>query len=1081
MQSTNQQQSSRTPIKHQSNTSNNNNSNNKSTLYKSECEILIDIWRQGYIELTESIIILTYLIDESSNEIENIEIELKHIKLYSKEELLKMISYHDKHILALYFSNKNFNLILSLKDQIHFEFLYDKLMTFINVIENNSSYIRNEKYVSSASYINSSMYNNNSNKENSKNSINKHMQNSTPSKNINMTCLKPSNISSNKNVNNLIKKNNITPSKEAKEGKEGKFLHSKKSSIGFGCSIKENPSSAYKDKGVKTRKTINLNDVSIGNINTNMKNKSPCNKHINNNNENLMQSNIYNNQSNLYQRLIDNASNNTNSNIKNFSKSSNINNIIMTIPNDNKISNFNKNISISNTIKDVKDVKDSRIGLKDNINIFSEEDLILTKQDQDETIGELIKDLSNLRNMNTFKMNIHNHNHLNQQTNQYSSSNHQLPSNLYVNSYINSKEIDKDIVIKYINPEVNSNISNNQYSSVSAPYNKLNNIKSNQLNNIPTAKSLKVSIDNDTNSISNTNTNINTQMDINMDINTKDSKETKSKEEIIKSLSEKIDNSEELIFDSFILKLSLKDNHLKKEDLGKIYKSLNRSFAKSQILSEMIAILSRRFLVKSIDKTLLEMRKNQKSYFPIKQQKSIELCITDIFNIFLGNSEISNEFYLKILPSYLCEVFEIDYILDIKKNISLACLFVIMQFHHKIYFYDNTDINFNLEKPFLTQDIKYISIKNTIKWFNSQVLYGNEIDNDRRKEECNLNCVNLNVMTSIANINKAISGNIHNNIHSKHNINDIPNINDISYSYINRFTYKNFEIKESIEGFIKKNKSFCRQEDESRLDLFKFIYCLISIKDYEMALFICDQYSQKYSETLFLNPFLYLILSEIYSEFISIELGNNFFNKCVDLINWMYGNNKSPLLIDAYYTYSNILFKHIRNKHQQKIKDNLHEVDFNVDDNIIVNSNNENDCSEELYIGLINDYLEKTIQIGIDIFGNEHEKVIKPQLQKLLIQGFYVNNLFGYTMLDEIYVKFEVLVNKLNKKELFIEELLFINLFIEILHINEFKFKAKDSDGCEYKSDDGLINKVYAVVNKLSLRANKVKSLISIK
>lgn len=1005
-------QTSRTPIKQQNSNMNLNlNVNNKLNntknivLYKSECEILIDVWRQGKIELTDTILYLTYQIDELNNEIEKIEIELRYIKLYSKEELLKMRSLHEKYILALYFSNKNFNLILSLKDLIHFEFLYDKLSILIVDIE---------KCISGFNAFDNSAYNINTNKENSRNSLNKNFQNSTPSKNLNTSSVRPCHVNKQQQLN-LIKNSNITPNKE---GKEGKSLHSKKNSIAFGCNIKENPSSACKQKVTKSKKAMNMNinDISSGNINNN--NKSPCNKNKQNPiNDHVIQSNIHNNQSQVYQRLIDNTSNNTyNTNTKNFSKSS-INAIIQNIPYDSKISNFNKNINFTHMNKDT--TKDNRIGLKDNINIFSEEDLILTKQDQDETIGELIKDLNLMKKMNNFKVN----------SNQalYLPSNHQLPSNLYLNSYINSKEIDKDIVINYINPDDNN--------------------KKNNQTQLPAAKSLKASIDNDTNSNSN------------MNINTKESKEIKSKQELIRSLSEKIDNNEELIFDSFILKLSLKENQLKKEDLGSIYKSLQRSFAKSQILSEMIATLSRRFLVKSIDKTLLEMRKTEKNYLPIKQQKSIELCIIDIFNIFLGNSETSNDFYLKILPSYLCEVFEIDYILDIKRNISIPCLFVIMQFHHKIYFFDNTDINFSLEKPFLTQDIKYISIKNTIKWFNSKA---NPTNQHGREVELHNN-INLNPMTSIANINKVISSNIHKenkeNTNFNSNYNQQQNLNEISFSYINRFSYRNLEIKESIEGFIVKNKNFCRKEDESRLDLFKFINSLISIKDYEMALFICDQYSQKFSETLFLNPFLYLILSEIYSEFISIELGNNFFNKSVDLINWMYGNDKSPLLIDAYFTYSNILFKHIRNK-KLNINEEIHE---------------ENHENEEFYIGLISAYLDKTINVGIEIFGNEHEKVIKPQLLKLLVESFYLKYSINTCLLHELYVNFEILFDKLNKKGLFVEEHLFVNLLIDHLekYISENKLKECD--------DESLYEKLSLMVNRLYMRMNRIKSLINIK
>mgnify|MGYP003345725695 CR=1 FL=1 len=57
---------------------------------------------------------------------------------------------------------------------------------------------------------------------------------------------------------------------------------------------------------------------------------------------------------------------------------------------------------------------------------------------------------------------------------------------------------------------------------------------------------------------------------------------------------------------------------------------------------------------------------NNNFYIQATHQHSMEYCIIDIFNTFLGNNREADEFYSKILPNYLCETYKIFFIIDIK-------------------------------------------------------------------------------------------------------------------------------------------------------------------------------------------------------------------------------------------------------------------------------------------------------------------------------------------------------------------------------------------------------------------------------
>lgn len=485
-----------------------------------------------------------------------------------------------------------------------------------------------------------------------------------------------------------------------------------------------------------------------------------------------------------------------------------------------------------------------------------------------------------------------------------------------------------------------------------------------------------------------------------------------TKEKVVEALSQRLDNYDDLIFDPYILKKYLKENFLVKEDLGLLYKSVKMEFSKNFLLCEMISILSKRFLTKSINKSLsiifAEKKLNKKVFIKPNNKNSIEYCIVDVFNTFLGNNSVSKEFYMKILPEYLCKDFKIDFILDLRSKLSFHQLFGAMQYHNKIYFHDSLEIDFSVKVPFVIQDIKYISVVNSIKWYRNQALKElNELninndnypdikqnfkttncnnDNDKIHNNLIQSTHNMNLLSSLSNFNMKAknkllyksyaieknnqdltndhtnSKNIEikiNSIQEKNEDNDLTiiqtnksnDLNDNSENYqndnfenvenvenventdnkddikeslnylremsvtnIHRLNFKNMELNDSIQVFLSKNKIFSDADEEIRISIFKFINYLLRGKNYEMALNICDHYNQRYSETLFLNPLIYLILSELYSELLSIEISIYFFEKSINVLNLIYGKDKNPLLINSYYTFSIILSKFNENK-----------------------------------------------------------------------------------------------------------------------------------------------------------------------
>ena len=546
--------------------------------------------------------------------------------------------------------------------------------------------------------------------------------------------------------------------------------------------------------------------------------------------------------------------------------------------------------------------------------IFTDEDVrILNERPEDQTIIELVKGFDresmnfNLKpNMNTMLKNTKEQkpesklSYIKEETeisNTLDQSNREFIKNK------DNKEIDPKRKSFY-QMIINKNLNDNVHS---------------KFLNISGIKSLKLS--NETDSLGSCKSNLKNNL-VNKGL------QNRTKDEKIKILIERIDNSEELIFDSYILKKNLIENDLIKEDLGLIYKQLKSEFAKSNILCEMIAIMSKSFLTKSVDKSLaIISEQKDRKLIKASNQNSIEFCIIDIFNTFLGNNSISKEFFIKILPNYLASYFKIDFILDLRSIVHLPLLFCKMQYHNKIFFNESIEINFNHLTPFSTSDIKLISVINTIKWYRN---LKKEIKADINETNLEIQLNKDNLLTSICNINQKLK---EEKLKREDEL-DITNIKESSIyeddglilSNVKRINYKNFELEENVQSFLNKNKMFAEYDEELRINNFKFIYYLLKNRNYEMALNICDNYTEKYKDTLFLNPLLFLLLAEIYSELLSVEYSIFYFEKSISLLNWMYGENNSPLAIDVYYTFSNILQKfNESNQYTEKIVEYLNK------------------------------------------------------------------------------------------------------------------------------------------------------------
>jgi len=505
-------------------------------------------------------------------------------------------------------------------------------------------------------------------------------------------------------------------------------------------------------------------------------------------------------------------------------------------------------------------------------------------------------------------------------------------------------------------------------------------------------------------------------------------------EERLNTLVHSIANSEEFIFDSFLLKSLLKNYNLSKRSLGEIFKKLREKNSSDlfslQILTEMIGIISKKLLTKSILKSL-EITNTEKKINPdfiveSNSNHSIEFCIIDIFNTFLGKNREKEDFYFKILPNLLKDEFSLefsDYSCSIFDDISIQNLFVVMQYHNKIYFSENLDVNFFDKNPFIPQDIKFVSPFLIMKWnlkatmslerteksknFNSKfnkfnnsninnsvkkinfnnnstnINDDNDSINNKYRFENQMNCFNSlwknkkenssepnseisilkgNTFYSGLNNNNNITNNSYYNNNQNHyssskkeeeiitskisfsdnkyysNLNSHPYIepkntciyrddlianankktnndeNLILNTNVKRIKNKNFKFENdnfNVFWLINDFKLIENSQKEFRLKLVKIIYFYLSEKQFEIALKLCDYYVQKYNETIFLNPVIYMILAEIYNAISGIDLARLFYEKALSILDWQFPKKNNPLLIDILYSFCLILLKNV--------------------------------------------------------------------------------------------------------------------------------------------------------------------------
>jgi hypothetical protein len=225
-----------------------------------------------------------------------------------------------------------------------------------------------------------------------------------------------------------------------------------------------------------------------------------------------------------------------------------------------------------------------------------------------------------------------------------------------------------------------------------------------------------------------------------------------------------------------------------------------------------------------------------------------------------------------------------------------------------------------------------------------------------------------------------------------------PGVGTNTYTNVKRMRFNNFEIRDNLDRMCSDLKANEKRNDENRVFIIKSIYWHLFNKQPEIALKQCDYYLQKYAESIFLNPLLYLILSEIYNESQGIEYSRLFYEKAVSIIEWQFPKNDNPLIVDILYTFSLILMK---------------QPDISV------------------FFTEIEELLEKSKLLCKKFFNDSHEKTVKINLQLILVKfakydGVYED--FSY-ILDELDNNLE----RLSKNNLYKEESIYLNLFIDMM------------------------------------------------
>lgn len=490
----------------------------------------------------------------------------------------------------------------------------------------------------------------------------------------------------------------------------------------------------------------------------------------------------------------------------------------------------------------------------------------------------------------------------------------------------------------------------------------------------------------------NSNININSYEQSNIEpqmltLGRKESEEIKDTNRI-NSLIAMLNQNEVFIYDSFLFKQFKKEYNITNKEVGQLFTQSNNCQIQAQLLTEIIGLLSKKFLklsiIKSLEIVLKEKEINKNYFVHSSHQHSIEYCIVDVFNSFLGNNFASKELYNKVLPRYLKEKYDIDIVLIKKLKQKICCpnLFIIMEYHSKIYFNENREINFKEQFPFQPNHIKYISpyfinkvhlkaanILSTITLFNND-------DFD----------INSSSFLSDSSLSQKHS---RNKSHSP-----------ISTTNAKRLA-NNFEIKQSQQleqAIILNLKRYEELNDNTRINLVKEIYLFMCEKNYSYSLKLCDYYIQKFSDTVFLNSFVYLFLAEIYNETNGIEYSKLFIEKTKDLMNWLYPDNNCFFIADCYYTFSLIFLK----QNDSYIKEHVHEI---------------------------NEYLNKSNELSQKYYKSKDEKSIKIRLQMIIFKLSYLNS-------NELLIKdYQMIIHYLDyfhSNQKYTTEIAYLDLFIDL-------------------------------------------------
>ncbi len=448
-----------------------------------------------------------------------------------------------------------------------------------------------------------------------------------------------------------------------------------------------------------------------------------------------------------------------------------------------------------------------------------------------------------------------------------------------------------------------------------------------------------------------------------------------------------IDNHQIYIYDSSILKSIIKNLDLKSKDLGQFFNLSKNIDVKSFYLCEMIAILSKKFLkqsiIKSMEIVIREKELNKDFIVSSNNPHSIEYCICDIFNTFLSQNKknyYKKILYQYILPNYLKSYFNVDIDSNelndyIKNKISEHTLFASMEYHNRIYFMDNLQIDFTPIYPFKSEIIKYISPYYINLWHI-------------KGKDTEIN-VNDSIFDNNQNNNYITSTNIK-NIKSKIGIKDYDKIDENS----------------TMEIF----KKYDNMKDKRKLNLINSIYNNIINKNFEDALKLCDDYIQQFTDTIFNNSIVYMDLAQIYNELNGIDYAKMFFEKSLLIINWLFPLQNCYILFELNYKFLLILMK----QNEDYIKENK---------NIIIEMFNK--C-EELSKRFYNKIIYK---VGIQkiIFEiNYIYKVNKSEISKEEIKKVYENVKLN---MDDLRKNSEL---NINNEKFLKEEMLYWDLFIDL-------------------------------------------------